>query len=335
MPMNTSTQGGLSQRTNVYAEREMLKHAAPVIVLDKTGPLIKPMPKNKGVNIKFRRPIPFEAATVPLQEGVTPTGSAFRYEDVSGALDQYGDVAIITDVIEDTHEDPVLNDLVKQLGENIARTKEALNYAELCGGTNVFYANGTARTDVNTVISLSKLRAVARALKAQKAMKVTQVLDGSPNYMTRSVEASYIAVCHTDVESDIRNLPSFTAVADYGQRRTISEYELGSCEEFRFLTSPDLAPFEDGGGAVAGLTIKSTAGTSADVYPVLCFGKEAWGMVPLRGQGSVEPTIIPVGQKDKSDPLGQRGYAGWKLWHLALILNELWMARLEVAVTDL
>lgn len=137
MTTNTSTSAGISQRTNVYAEREMLKHAAPVIVLDKTGPLIKPMPKNKGVNIKFRRPIPFEAATVPLQEGVTPTGTAFRYEDVSGALEQYGQVGIITDVIEDTHEDPVLNDLVKQLGENIARTKEALNYAELIGGTNV------------------------------------------------------------------------------------------------------------------------------------------------------------------------------------------------------
>lgn len=164
-------------------------------------------------------------------------------------------------------------------------------------------------------------------------MKITQVLDGSPNYQTRPVEASYVAVAHTDVEADIRNLANFIPVAEYGNRRTISEYEMGSCEEFRFLTSPDLDPVEDAGGAKGAM--KSTAGTSADVYPVLLFGKEAWGMVPLRGQGSVEPTIIPVNQKTKDDPLGQRGYAGWKLWHLAMILNELWMARLEVAVTDL
>jgi N4-gp56 family major capsid protein len=137
MTINNSNSPGISQRTNVYAEREMLKHAGPIMVLEKTGPLIKPMPKNKGVNVKFRRPIPFEAATTPLQEGVTPTPTAFRYEDVPATLDQYGQVGIITDVIEDTHEDPVLNDLTVQLGENIGRTKEALNYAVLRGGTNV------------------------------------------------------------------------------------------------------------------------------------------------------------------------------------------------------
>jgi N4-gp56 family major capsid protein len=49
----------------------------------------------------------------------------------------------------------------------------------------------------------------------------------------------------------------------------------------------------------------------------------------------VEPSIIPVGQKTKDDPLGQRGYAGWKMYHVAVILNDLWMERLEVAVTDL
>ena len=50
---------------------------------------------------------------------------------------------------------------------------------------------------------------------------------------------------------------------------------------------------------------------------------------------AVEPAIIPVGQKDKSDPLGQRGYVGWKSWHLTLRLNEVWMTRLEVAVSSL
>ena len=160
MTMTTSTGVGISQRTNVYAERQMLKHAMPVMVLEKTGPLTKPMPKNKSTTIKFRRPIVFDAATTPLQEGVTPSATQFRYEDVSVSLSQYGQVIEVTDVIEDTHEDPVLNDAVVQLGENVGRTMEALNYAVVRGGTNVFYANGSARTDVNTAISLAK-RAIA------------------------------------------------------------------------------------------------------------------------------------------------------------------------------
>lgn len=333
MTITTSTSPGISQRTNVYAAREMLRHAGPVNVLEKTGPLTKPMPKNKATTIKFRRPVPFEAATTPLQEGVTPTSTAFRYEDVSATLAQYGQVGVITDVIEDTHEDPVLNDLVVQLGENIGRTKEALNYAVLRGGTNVFYANGSQRTDVNTPISLAKQRAVIRGLKAQKAMKITNVLDGSPDYATRPVEAAYIAVGHTDLEADIRNMPGFLPVAEYGRRQTVSEYEIGSVEDVRYILSPDLEPFANGGAATS--TMVSTSGSNADVYPIMYFGKEAWGMVPLRGANATEPTIIPVGQKTKDDPLGQRGYAGWKIWHAALILNQLWIARLEVASTAL
>lgn len=336
MPQTRYTDAGVSPRTNVYAAREMLKHAAPVVILDKLG-MLRPMPKNKTQAIKFRRPRTFTAATTPLVEGVTPSSTQFSYEDVSANLSQYGQVVEITDVIEDTHEDPVLNDAAQQAGENIGRTVEALTWGVLRAGTNVYYANGTQRTDVNTPISLNKQRAVVRGLKAQKAMKITKVLDGSVDFQTKPIEAAFVAVHHTDVEQDIRGLAGFVPVSEYGQRTPINEYELGSVEDVRYLCSPDLEPFADGGGAKAGsgTTMVSSAGTSADVYPVLYLGKEAYGIVPLRGVGAVSPTILRPGKPDKSDPLGQRGFVGWKTWHTSVILNQAWMARLEVAVTEL
>lgn len=332
MTITAYSDGGISPRTTVYAERQMLKHAKPVMVLEKLG-LTKPMPKNKTDTIKFRRPRIFSAATTPLTEGVTPTETQFSYEDVSATLRQYGQVVVVTDKIEDLHEDPVLNDAAVQAGENIGRTIEALNYGVIRAGTQVYYANGTQRSDVNTPITLSKQRAVLRSLKSLKAQKITRSLSPSSDYGTRAVEAAFVAVAHTDVESDIRNLPGFKVVAEYGTRSPVSEYEIGSVEDVRYILSPDLNPFLDAGGAKG--TMVSTSGTSADVYPVVYFGQDAWGMVALRGQGAVSPTIIPVGQKTKDDPLGQRGYVGWKTWHAALILNQAWMARLEVAVTAL
>ncbi len=330
------TDAGVSPRTNVYAERQMLKHAMPVRILDKFGQ-IRPMPKNKTQTIKFRRPKIFTAATTPLVEGVTPSATQFAYEDVSATIKQYGQVVEITDVIEDTHEDPVLNDATVQAGENIGRTLEALDWGILRAGTNVFYTNGAARSSVNTPISLAKQRAVMRSLKAQKSYKITRILSASVNYGTSAIEASYIAVHHTDVEQDIRNMAGFIPVADYGNRSPVSEYELGTVEDTRYICSPDLDSFLDGGGAYAGsgTAMVTNAGTSADVYPVLYLGKEAYGIVPLRGQGSVSPTILRPGVKSKSDPLGQRGYVGWKTWHTAVILNQVWMARLETAVTEL
>ena len=332
MTITAYNDGGISQRTAIYAERQMLKHAKPVMVLEKLG-LTKAMPKNKSDTIKFRRPKIFSAQTIPLTEGVTPTETQFGYEDVSATLRQYGQVVVITDKIEDLHEDPVLNDATVQAGENIGRTIEALNYGIIRAGTQVYYANGTLRTDVNTPITLQKQRAVLRSLKALKAQKITRSLSPSSDYATRAVEAAYVAVAHTDVEADIRNMPGFSTVASYGTRSPISEFEIGSVEDVRYILSPDLNPFLDAGGAKG--TMVSTSGVNADVYPIVYFGQDAWGMVALRDQGSVSPTVIPVGQKTKDDPLGQRGYVGWKTWHAALILNQAWMSRLEVAVTAL
>lgn len=336
--MTTTESGspGISQRTNVFAAKDMLKWAKPIMVLEKFG-TPKVLPPNKSDTIKFRRPRTFSAFTTPLVEGVTPTATAFAYDDVSVPMKQYGMIVEITDKIEDMHEDPVLKDATTQVGENIGRTIEALNYAVIRAGTSVFYANGTVRTSVNTPVALTKLRNAVRYLKQQKAMKITKILSGSSDFSTRPVEAAFVAVCHSDVEADIRGLAGFTPVAEYGSRQPLSEYEFGSVEELRFVTSSDLSPFADGGGVKLGVsgTMLSTSGTSADVYPIIIMGQDSWGHVALRGIGAVSPSIIPVGRLEKSDPLGQRGSVGAKFYHAALILNQTWLTRIEVAVTDL
>jgi N4-gp56 family major capsid protein len=41
------------------------------------------------------------------------------------------------------------------------------------------------------------------------------------------------------------------------------------------------------------------------------------------------------GTPSKSDPLGQVGFVGWKTYFAAKILNENWIARIEVGATAL
>lgn len=330
-----STDTTISQRTNVYAEGKMLEHTQPVVVLDKFG-ATKPMPKNKSTTITFRRAKSLTPVTTPLLEGVTPASRGIEFEDVSGSLAQYGDVLELTDVIEDTHEDPILNEMVQLCGENIGATIEKLTWGVLSGGTSVFRAGGVAsRALVATAISKNLQRKVTRYLDAQKAKKFTKILSSSTNYGTEAVEAAYIAVAHTDLDSDIRNISGFIPVADYGTRKTVCMQEVGSVENVRYVLSPDLDPFLAAGPVVGATGMVAADDTNLDIYPVIYLGMNAYGTVPLRGQGAVEPSIIPVNQKTKDDPLGQRGYVGFKTWFLAMILNQAWMARAEVAVTDL
>jgi N4-gp56 family major capsid protein len=329
-----TTYGSISQRTAAWAAREMLSHAEPVLVLSKFG-ASKPLPSNKAKTATWRRPIPFEVSTTNmlLTEGVTPSAVQMQYEDVSATLSQYGRLVEITDHVQDLAEDPVLKDAAMMVGENMAELIEVIIWGAIKAGTSVIYANGTARTDVNTVVSLDDIRLAVRSLRSNRGKPITRILDSSPDYNTKPVEAGFVAVGHTDLEADIRNLTGFTPVAQYGSRQPLCPEEIGAVESVRFVLSPVLTAYPDAGGAKG--THKSTSGTSADVYPLVILAREAYGLVPLKGKYAITPTVINPGTVDKSDPLGQRGYVGAKTYFTALILNNAWIQRIECAVDDL
>ncbi|ELJ8607175.1 N4-gp56 family major capsid protein [Vibrio cholerae] len=331
--MATTTFGDVSPRVGIYSVAQMLKHAEPILVLSKFAQT-EPVPKNKGLQVKFRRMVPFTVNTTPLVEGVRPDAQKIKVEDVAVSLQQYGAWAEITDVIQDIHEDPILQKAVLLSGEQAAETAEMIAWGVIKAGTSVIYANGTQRNQVNTKLTLPKIRMAVRRLNKNRARKKTNVLASSVNYGTKSVEASYIAVCHTDLEPDIRDLPGFKTVADYGGRKTIVPEEFGSVEATRFITTPLLEPFKDAGGAAGG-NVLSTTGTNADVYPVVIFGQDAYGMCPLKGMESATILVRNPGKPEKGDELGQTGSVGWKMWTAVIRLNEAWMTRIEVAATAL
>lgn len=331
----------VASRNLIRAEQEMLRHAEPIIVLGNFGTQ-KEQPLNKTDTIVFRRLNPFNmqsngtpgitAAAFILSEGVTPNSNTISYTDVSVTLQQYGVLFKFSSKAELMYEDDIPSDMSKLTGETMAEVAEMIRYGVLRGGTNVSYANGSSRDAVNTVITLGLLRKAARTMESNRARRVTQRLSSGPNFGTSPVEPGYIVFLHTDVESDVRNLPGFTKVEEYAQRQTVHAREIGSVENFRFVTSPLLAPFNEAGSA----TLNGCLGSSnVDVYPVLVVAEDAWGNVALKGMGSVKPTILSARQKNHANPLGQFGYVGGDFWMASVRLNENWMVRLEVGATSL
>ena len=218
MPM--TAYGDVSPRVGIIAISKFLKHAEHPIVFNKLGQ-VERVPKNKGLSIKWRRWVPFDPITTALTEGVTPSSQKLAVVDVTATLGQYGGWSEITDVIQDTHEDPILQGMMQVHGQQASESFETLTYLTLRAGTNVVYANGSARNAVNTKISLGKVRSAVRTLNKNKCRKKTTILAPSVNYKTQAIEAAYVAVCHTDLEPDIRDLPGFVPVSQYGSRQTI------------------------------------------------------------------------------------------------------------------
>lgn len=350
--MLITTYGDISPAVAAYSVVRMLGRAMPYLQLEKFGQTY-PLPANSTQTAKFRRYFLVGAggaagpgsggfyipvATTPLVEGVTPSGSLLANQDYSVTLSQYGDYVTITDVVMDTHTDPVLATATDVLGESAALTVETLRYNTLKAGTNVFYAGKVAnRAAVASPVTLQDQRSITTALNRQNAKKITSVVASNADFNTKSVEAAYMAVCHTDLETDIRNMPGFIPVASYGTHTTPFEGEIGSVEQVRYLTSTIIAPFADAGAAAAGVTaspqtIRSTSGTKADVYPILYFGRDAYGIVPLKGKSAMTPMVVNP-KPSTGDPLGQRGTVGWKLYTAQVILQDAWMARLECVST--
>lgn len=343
--------GDISPAVAAYSVVRMLTRAMPYLHLEKFGQTY-PLPTNSTQTAKFRRyflsgatgaagsgsgSFYIPVATTPLVEGVTPSGSRLANQDYTVTLAQYGDYVTITDVVQDTHTDPVLQQTTDILGEQAAMTVETLRFNVLKAGTNVFYANSVAgRSTVATAIALADQRRVSTALNRQNAKKITQVVASSADYNTKSVEAAYMAVCHPDLETDIRTMSGFKPVADYGPHTTPFEGELGSVEQVRYLASTVIAPWAGTGVATASAaTLRhSDAGTGdkVDVYPILFFGRDAFGIVPLKGKSAMTPMVVNP-KPAPGDPLAQRGTVGWKLWTATVILQEAFMARLEVGAT--
>lgn len=337
--------GDISPRVAAYAVSQLLKRGLPFLVIEKFGQ-VYPIPQNNTKIAKFRRyylagatgaagpgdptqPFGTPLATTPLVEGVTPTGKRLTNTDYTVTLVQYGDFLTITDVVLDTAEDQVLAQAIEALGESAAQTIEAIRFNVLKAGVNVFYANGTARNQVNTVITLAIQRKITTALTRQNARRLTSVVKSTPDFRTEPIEAAFIGLVHPDLESDIRNMTGFIPTKQYGTV-TPWENEIGSVETVRYLQSTVFAPWADAGGVLG--TMRSTTGVNADVYPVLYLGRDAFGIVPLKGKDSLVPMVVNP-KPAPGDPLAQRGTVGWKAMTTAVILNDAWMARLEVSAT--
>jgi N4-gp56 family major capsid protein len=327
---------------------EILKAAVPVLCLGMSGDQ-KKMGKNQSDTVIYRRWLPKGGAatnsttinnwsvdplTHQVAEGVTPDSETIAPQDITVQLNQYACLYSYSDKTAELYEDNIPTEMKSQVGERMGLLREMIDYGALKGCTNKFYAGGTSRATVDEAIGLNTLRKVTRTIKGNRGRPVTKVLSASGDYGTAPVESGYLVFVHTDAENDIRNLPNFIATAEYGSRKQVHDCELGSVENFRFIVSPELAPITGVGAAVGATGLEDTGG-NIDVYPFIVVAADAWANVALRGMESFDVIHIPHTQKDKTDPMGQRGYIGAKIWSAAFVQNDGWMAVIEAGVTAL
>lgn len=333
----------------------MLPHAIATTALGAVG-VNDNFKKNSGNQIVYRRALPrgatatqpnrfFQdgagdrsaalAAAYEASEGVTPTAETINMQDIPATLKQFVIVCGYTDQAEDLHEDDLPSIYITYVGETQGLVNEANLFSVAKACTNKFYGGtGTSRATVNGVLSVNLLRRVARSLMANgaKPIQKMQRLGKAGDYGTAPVGKSFPVWIHTDLVADAEQLEGYVKVHEYGDPSIAVPNEVGFCNPFRFIASPDLVGVQNSGAAVAGAVpaLLSTSGTYADVYQVIVGSQDAWGHLGLRSN-MMKPNVITPGTVDKSDPAGQRGLVSLKWYYHAVLLNSLQMAVVEVA----
>ena len=351
--MSTMTLAQPGQRVGKL-KGEILTHVMPVEVTGKFAKS-KPMPANSSENVVFRRILPKGATTNSpntwsvspaahqLSEGETPPAEMVGVQDINATLVEYGFVYRWSNRVEDLHEDPIPAETKRLAGERMGLLLEMIRWGQLKAGTNVFRAGGVAsRSLVIGLVSANLMRNIARSLASNIAMRITEILSASTGIGTQPVEAAYVVICHSNLTADLRSqLSGFVHVSEYGTKDRLHQNELGSWEEFRFISSPHLDPYLSAGSTTTANTrlangaANSTGAENVDVYPMVVLAQDAFGDVALRGKNAMKVNYIAAGTVSKDDILGQRGMLGMQTYYTAVRLNEGHMAVVEVACSFL
>jgi N4-gp56 family major capsid protein len=330
-----NTMQSIGYRTNGFAVAKLLKRAQALMVLERFGQ-VDPQGQNKSLTRRFRRIEAFPPAVAPIAEGVAPAGQSMIVTNLEVTLEQYADACPFTDVIQDTIEDNTLDDLTKAVAQQAAETKEVVRFNALKGGSNVFYGGtGTTRATVNGTVTRDLFRKIYRNLKSNRAAYISEIIAPTAKVGTQPVAAAFFGVGHTNLSSDFNNITGWKRPENYSNPQGALPGEEGSVENFRIILSDLFAPWLSAGASGSTYLTAGANGTgAADVYPVLIFGQDSYGIVPMQGKDAVKIYVVNP-TATSADPVAQKGSVGWKMYDAAIILNDMWMARAEVGASQL
>ena len=326
---NTTTTEIASARTEFF-DKVLLVRALPKLVHDRWGQR-RPLPTGNSKIIKFRRYSSLSTATSALSEGSQPTPVALSKTDITATVIQYGNVVQLTDMVTAINAESVLTETNELLGENAGESLDEIYRDTLVAGTTVQYSNGSARTDVSAIVTGEMLDKAIRTLKNNKASMITKMIKPGVNIATSGVRPGFWAICHPDVEYTLEKLTGWKNTSEYPSQTDVQADEIGAYKHIRFISTTKAKVFTDSGGAVAG-AVKSTTGTNCDVYAIMIFADNAYGITELRGMGLKTYYKAP-GSAGTADTLDQLSSDGWKATTVAKILNDNFMLRLEVAAS--
>lgn len=305
--VQTTLLSGLSAENKTFYDMTLLDEAQAALVHDQFAQK-RPIPKNGGKTIEFRKFASLPKATTPLTEGVTPDGKSLNVTAITATVAQYGDYITQSDVLELTSIDNTIVEATKILGRQAGLTLDTITRNVLQSGTNVTYcpkSTGDAVTsrsglDTTCQLTVKVVQQVVAKLKGQNAP---------------TINGKYVGIIHPYVAYSLMRDPEWIDAHKYAQPDNLFTGEIGEIAGVRFVETTE-AKVYDGG-----------------VFGTLIMGANAYGVTEITG-GGLQTIIKQKGSAGTADPLDQRSSIGWKAIKTAELLIPNYLVRVESKVAD-
>ena len=290
----------LSGELKVFYDTELLENARVEMFYAQFAKK-QNLPANRGTTVEWRKWNTFAKAGM-LQEGVIPTGQKFGMSSKTGAINQYGTYAAITDKLELRAYDDVILGATEEMGASAAETQETLIRDALLVNTNVLYCDNINLVDgtlVGTPTAPNAMEATATIMSVLTPDMVAKAVTIMKKNRVPTINGKYYAVIHPSVAYDLRKSKEWIEAHKYAATSEIFNGEIGELHGCRFIENV-FAP-------ILGNTYKNKAG--GVTYATYFFGKDAFGIIDPEG-GALEMIV-----KDKSQvggPLNQFSTIGYK-----------------------
>lgn len=314
MPVQTTlnTVAPTTYLNKTYYDRTMLEWAKAQLVYAQFGQK-RPIPRNSGKVVEFRRWTLFtpNKVTQALTEGVTPSSQSLGQTKVEATIAQYGAYVEISDLLDLTAYDPVINDSAELLGEQLGIVVDNVTRDAMIADASTQFAGGRANANAITAtdyLTVDEIRKAVRTLKGNKARR----------FSGNGRSGHFVCIVDPFATYDLQSDSLWQDVSKYSNAEQIYAGEIGRLFGVVFVETTE--------GYVA-----NNSG-SIPVHHSLIFGADAYGVIDVAGSGVLQTIIKPRGSAGTADPLDQRSTVGGKVMgYTAKVLNALWIIDIQHA----
>ncbi len=280
---------GLTSEQKTFYDRALLERLLPATIFVQHGQK-RPIPKNEGDKVNFRR---YQSLAVPaasLTEGVTPEGVSLSISKIDASVKEEGNYVTMTEKLDLMGIDKNIAEASSLMGENAAETLETRCADVIFAGTTQQYVGGVSAAAATGALTCAEIRKAVKTLKEANAR--------------RHADGFYHAFIDPEGAENLQADKEWQECNVHNGTKNIERGYIGEYGGVKFYEST-LCPLDEN-----------------QAHRCLIFGADSYGCTSIEGESQPRVIVKPAGSAGTADPLDQRSTVGWKAWFVAARLNE-------------